>query len=230
MDKPEEKQRAYFADQLQRLGGNIVSSRVSRGHYIDLEEFFLDATIHIWNEERLANCVEHWVRRYGYLLSPSKIKRIIKEGHPYDPAVLGVYLLLIEKSKSKYKKPNFGPLKIYTSKKEEDVFRDNPRTKTPSKYFDEDWLIFGIKTLKFYPEFEKNLLTKEVTFKNSLELRNRIEKGVLSGDITSYFDRVKEGTSILQVAKKIHSNYANVYNKVKEFLDYKVIKESLIIH
>ena len=51
--------------------------------YIDLEVYFLAATYNLKNS-RIAEGFISWLLRYGNLLSPSKVRRLIQVVIPYD--------------------------------------------------------------------------------------------------------------------------------------------------
>ncbi|HEY8270845.1 MAG TPA: hypothetical protein VIG33_08130, partial [Pseudobdellovibrionaceae bacterium] len=64
--------------------------------YMDIELFFLSATLHL-KTSRIAEGFLCWLLKFGHLLSPSKIRRLILSGQGFDPAVLGGFIeFLIE--------------------------------------------------------------------------------------------------------------------------------------
>ena len=205
-----------FGSRLSSLGGRLSFERYPVNQYIDIEEFFLDATRFVFVDERLARCIENWVRTYGFLIGPSKLKRLIeKEHYPYDPAVLGVFLLLIVNNE---KQLNLKSLHKFCKKKETLTYRSPSKVKVRPTYFDPIWLKYNIATHNFIDESKKNLLNFEYTLKNSPELRYRIENDDITGsDYKAYILRDGRGKSLNQICKKIHAYYSNLHKFYTRF-------------
>jgi hypothetical protein len=209
-----------FGSRLTSLGGRLGYDSYPSNKYIDIEEFFLDATRFVFADERLARCIENWIRTYGFLIGPSKIKKLIeKEKHSYDPAVLGVFLKLIEGTKEK--QLNLDSLSRFCSKKEGLTYRSPSKVKVRPNDFDENWIEFNIATQKFVDESQKNLLNFDYTLKNSPEIRNRIETDdILCSDYKAYIQREGKDHSLNSICKRIHSHYSNlhkIYTRFEKF-------------
>ncbi|MBU6154070.1 MAG: hypothetical protein KGP28_07190 [Bdellovibrionales bacterium] len=90
-------QRSDFESRLTYLGGALSSDILeTRKKYIDLERFFIDATLFMNYDARVTQAFLNWLTRYGVILCPSKIRRLLQE-NSFDPAVLRAFLsILIE--------------------------------------------------------------------------------------------------------------------------------------
>lgn len=217
------KEIEEFGAKLSALGGRLGFEKAPHDQYIDLEEFFLDSTRYVFAEERLARCIENWIRTYGFLISPSKIKRlIVNEKYPYDPAVLGVFLKIIVHNS---KQLNLKPLQSYCKKKKTLTYRSPSKVKVAEKYFDPIWLSFNIATHIFVEETQKNLLNFDFTLKQSPELKFRIESDdVTSSDYKAYLLREGKGKSLNHISKKIHAHYSNLHKFYVRFEKFGVIE------
>src|SRR5262249_1457427 len=85
-----------FLDQLAYFGAALTGNpqRIAQ-EYNDLEVFVLGATLKLSVDTRATQAFLLWVIRYGCLLSPSKLRRLIQAGHPHDPTLLGAMIDLI---------------------------------------------------------------------------------------------------------------------------------------
>lgn len=221
-----------FGSRLTSLGGRLGFDKASSDRFIDIEEFFLDATRFVFADVRLARCIDNWVRIYGFLISPSKLKRLIeKENYPYDSAVLGVFLILI--SRNKGKQLNLGPLKKFCKKRKELTYRSKLKFAIKDEYHDPDWLKFNIATHLFVDEAKKNLLNLEWTLNQSPELRYRIETDdILCSDYKAFIKREGRGDSLNFICKRIHGHYSNlhkIHTRFEKFGVYKRLEQELLI-
>jgi hypothetical protein len=200
-----------FAHKLALLGGRISYRDKSDLQYIDLEEFFLEATIYIHGDSRLANCIEHWIRKFGSLIGPSKVKGLIEKGFAYNKAILGVFLEIIDENK--IKQINTDTLRPYCRPYQRPVKRNKLSPYLPPKYRDPIWEKYNIITHKFHDESKKNLLSNRAILKNCPELRYRILGcTILDADLQAYLEKTKDYKgSINSIAKRIHAHYANLY-------------------
>lgn len=205
-----------FGSRLSTLGGRLAFEKHPANKYIDLEEFFLDATRFVFADERLARCIEHWVRTYGFLIGPSKLRKLIeKEKHPYDPAVLGVFLNIIAKNE---KQLNLKLLEKFCKRKSTLTYRSPSKIRVKDRDLDPDWLRFNIATQNFFDESKKYLLNFDHTQKSSPELRYRIETGdILSSDYKAYLQREGLGCSLNAICKRIHAYYSNLHKYYTRF-------------
>lgn len=218
-----------FGSRLTSLGGRLGYESLPSNRYIDIEEFFLDSTRFVFADERLARCIENWVRNYGFLISPSKIKKLIeKEKHAYDPAVLGVFLKLIKRTKEK--QISIECLSRFCSKKENLTYRSGSKVRVRPIDYDQDWLEFNIATQNFVDETKKNLLAFDYTLNVAPEIRNRIETDdILCSDYKAFIQREGQGDSLYSVCKKIHAHYSNlhkIHSRFEKFGIYKSLRAS----
>ena len=66
-----------FIQKLNYLGARLgLSPKINT--YVDLEEFFLEASLYLNEDSRIRQAILNWLHRYGSLLSPSKIRRMLK--------------------------------------------------------------------------------------------------------------------------------------------------------
>lgn len=209
-----------FGSKLSSLGGRVGYEKTYSNQFIDLEKFFLESTLYVFEDERLAICIENWVHAFGFLLSPSKIKKLItKENINYDPAVLGVFLDIIETQNKK--QINVSSLRKFVKKKKELTYRSKGKVKVKEKYFDEGWIKYNIATPSFKEDFKKNLLSLDFIVKNIPELKYRAE-GIshLEADYKSYLDKEGVEHSLRSICKRIHGQYSNlhkIYSRLKAF-------------
>jgi hypothetical protein len=205
-----------FGARLASLGGRLAFEQYPANRYIDIEEFFLDATRFVFVDERLARCIEHWVRTYGFLIGPSKLRKLIeKENYPYDPAVLGVFLKLIATNE---KQINLKPLEKLCKKKASLIYRSDSKIRVKSNDLDPIWLKFNIATHHFVDETKKYLLSYDYTLEHAPELRYRIETGdILSSDYKAFLVREGLGKSLNSICKRIHAYYSNLHKYYTRF-------------
>lgn len=217
------KEIEEYGAKLSALGGRLGFEKAPQGQYIDLEEFFLDSTRFVFAEERLARCIENWIRTYGFLISPSKIKRlIVEEKYPYDPAVLGVFLKIIGFNS---KQLNLKPLQSFCKKKKSLTYRSPSKVKVTEKNFDPIWLSFNIATHEFVDETQKNLLGFDFVLKHSPELKFRIESDdVTSSDYKAFVLREGQGKSLNHISKRIHAHYSNLHKFYVRFEKFGVLE------
>lgn len=209
-----------FGSKLSSLGGRVGYEKTYAQKYIDLEEFFLESTIYVFEDERLAICIENWIHAFGFLLSPSKIKKLItKEDVPYDPAVLGVFLDIIENQNKK--QINVSSLRKFVKKKKTITYRSKGKVKVSEKYFDKNWSKYNIATPTYHEEFKKNLLSLEFITKNVPEIGYRAQGlSHLEADYKAYLDKEGINHSLRSICKKIYGQYSNlhkIYSRLKAF-------------
>lgn len=209
-----------FGSKLSYLGGRVGYEKYNKNEYIDLEEFFLEATRFVFFDERLAICIENWIYAFGFLVSPSKLKKIIETNQfDYDPAVLGVFLDIIENQNKK--QISVDSLRKFVKKKKELTYRSRGKTKVKNKYFDQIWLKYNIATTEYHEEFKKNLLTFEYIVDKIPEIKYRAQ-GInhLESDYRAYLDKEGQNHSLRSIAKYIHGHYSNlhkIYSRLKLF-------------
>ena len=87
-----------FVSQLVYFGGNVgIGPPLELANYHDLEEFLITATNFMDKEIRVTTAFLYWLKRFGILLSPSKLRRIIKnEKIEYRKNILFAFISIIE--------------------------------------------------------------------------------------------------------------------------------------
>ncbi len=176
---------------------------VDIGKYHDLEKFFLDNTAYEHSSRTLEGFLT-WRKIYGFLLSPSKIRRMVNKGYPcYKPA-LGAFLNFIEK----YHSINFSIVSelCWPEPAQRSFIRNVPLQLMKKKN-----LIFEVWGL-IIPDFEleesKYLLSNSQVMNQCLELKNRIVMGsVLHSDLASYLGKLSTETkpTKYKIAKEIYN-------------------------
>lgn len=180
--------------------------------YADIETFFLQCTMN-FNNSRTAEGILCWIDEYGHLISPSKIRKLIKNGVSYDKIVLGGILEFM-KARTVSARP-LSILKKYVSKRTMSInLFEGPRIRNPAPYFKK----VGLLTPNFLLDKEKFLHPRDYVLKSSLELRNRCLFGsVLNSDVASALFKNPQ-LSAYAAAKLTGHHKANVF---KNFLDIK---------
>jgi hypothetical protein len=86
-----------FVKKLCYFGGNLSSGAGDVGHvYLDIEDFFLEATLNMGKDPRITQCFLTWLIKYGIILSPSKIRGLLQQGRNVDSTVLGAFVEILE--------------------------------------------------------------------------------------------------------------------------------------
>ena len=195
------------ASRLVYLGGSVTSRLPYSKDYLDIEEFFVEATNAVFSDTRLTRCLEYWVSRYGKYLSPSKIRTVLAKTD-YDPRVLGYFIELIDGEKFKR-----GPFKILNrfikrGLKNEALFFHMPRPKVRDPVWEKYGLIAPVFNRE---EEEKNLKSMSYVVKNVPELKYRIMgMHIPVADILAYLDRNGEA-SLYRIAKETNTAYSRVH-------------------
>jgi hypothetical protein len=187
-----------FYDKLNYLGGNL-SLTPKLDYYVDLEVFFLECTQYLNRDTRTSLTILNWLYRYTTILSPSKIRRLIKNnkieynkfGLTYIFSILSDYSLI---------KTNWNILKPYCN----------------------ETLHSSLKIpIKFKPNLEKYLKESKYVIEHCPEIYWRAH-GVhqVASDIKSFLIKNNQKISLYQLAKMIHSPKSRVnyfYNSFNKF-------------
>ncbi len=176
-----------------------------KSSFMDIECFFLAATYHL-STSRVAEGFLCWLLRFGHLLSPSKIRRLIQDGQIFDPAILGGLIEFLHENNIKSNQ-----WKIVTpfckKRKEVTQLLEGPAPRIPSSYF----IKYRIAAPLFRIEMDKFLLPTSAVYKNCLELSNRALFGsVVNADVVSYLEK-HPGSTPYQIAKRTHHHKARVF-------------------
>jgi hypothetical protein len=185
--------------------------------YQDIEKFIMKVTTFKHTPRTLEGFLA-WLNQYGHLISPSKIRRLVKNGEIYKSSFLGAICDLLER-KHQVK------FKIVRELCEKEKF---PTTLTPmpislirsrNPVF-EDW---GLVVTEYECKAEKFLIPEKHLLKNCLELRNRIVMGsVTNSDICSLLLKHKspEDLTMYQISKLTNHQKTSVTRALKiRFLD-----------
>ncbi|MFN8943091.1 MAG: hypothetical protein ACK5WZ_00540 [Pseudobdellovibrionaceae bacterium] len=195
---------AIQSELLNSPGENLHSS------FVDLELFFLSATFHLKNS-RITEGLLCWLKEFGHLLSPAKIRRLISSGEKYNSAILGGLIeFLIEQN---IKRNQWKIIKPFCKKKTQvEQLLVGPVSRKPAPYF----LKYRIFAPQFLLNVEKFLLPTATIFKNCIELRNRALFGsVVNADVATYLKKNPQSTAY-EISKKTHHHKARVFEVYKD--------------
>lgn len=187
------------------FGISLNTSIPRKQVYTDLESFVLKATYSL-SSSRITEGILCWLKAYGHLLSPSKVRRLILAGEKYDPAVFGAFTdFLINECKNGHQ---FKILPPFSSKlKLETSLYSGPRIRRPNTYFKKYNLIVHSYKLNH----NKFLLPRKHTYKTCIELKNRALFGsTVNADISSYLSYNPSATAY-KVSKKTFHHKASVF-------------------
>lgn len=172
-------------DYLFYMGLSLGEGKPKVVEYVDIETFFLWLTTQ-FNESRIAEGTLCWVRKYGKLLSPSKIRRLVKAGANSNQQVLnGIVNFMVSND---IKSNQLSILKTPKLKKIID-YGHGVRIRNPLKEFEvENVLIpnFNLDDNKFLRD-EKSVLA------NNIEIRSRMLFGsCVNADVYSVIKKYPE--------------------------------------
>lgn len=206
-------QKINFINQLAYFGGAITAnpSQISSG-YQDLEQFVVDATLMMADDVRVTQCFLNWIIRYGVLLCPSKLRRLLKTSD-YDKAVLGAFLLYLTQNDQRPKRWTI--LQKMTRKKaqKEPLFQKLP---IPRSNLNKNFKEYGLITYSMLPNPSKYLLPADIVLKQCLEIANRAMMiGIVASDVLSLMKKHPNVNTAYEIAKRIHHHKAQVYSVVK---------------
>lgn len=206
--------KTNFAEYLKYLGMSLSLGVEAKKptEYIDLETFFLWATLNFSVSSRFEEGFLCWLIEYGHLLSPAKIRKLIKEGQEYNSQVLMGILNFI--SSNKIGERSWAILKPYSKFKESVVEsqQNGPRIRDPQKDFAKARLMIP----NFKLDKEKFLMDKGWVLKNCIEIRNRALFGsVVNADVASYLSRSPAATPY-EIAKRTGNHKARVFSVFKD--------------
>lgn len=207
-----------FVAKLFYLGGTVTSklSVDFSSEPLNLEAFFLEGTIYARRDVRVGQSFEHWVRRYGPFLSPSRIRRIIRDNHvQYDPVYLGILIELLESLPGNLQ--SFGILKNYVKKiKKKELFYDHLNQ---PKNLDPLYLKYGYQKLPFHKDEKKFLKKTEFVLNNCPELSYRlIGIPALVSDVKVWLEK-KPGISKYQISRKGYYDISRVIKVTNQLKD-----------
>lgn len=189
-----------FFDRLNYLGGNLgLSPKVEE--YVDLEVFFLECSMNLNRDVRTSLTILNWLCRYGQLLSPSKIRRIIAK-EKFNYCKQGLFVLLKFSREQSLVGQNWSILNVYSKRTQRDDF------KLPKK---------------FKPNFKKYLKTAPFVLENCPEIYWRAHGShQVASDLKAYLGKHQNYKSLYELAKKIHSPRVRVNEFIYSFKKFGV--------
>jgi hypothetical protein len=196
--------------------------------YQDLEAFVLEASSNLSSDTRVTQAFILWATRYGCLFSPSKLRRLIRDGTPYDRATLGAILEIVQASEARLQ--SWKILKPYLKKAKDEppLFPHLPRPRSGLNPYFQKW---GILAPALNESENKYLLPSQTVFKRCPELRYRAEGVTLvAADVRAFKDKNPGPEfSLYKIAKLTHHPRAQVNGYVRQlfrldFFDSKMIQ------
>jgi hypothetical protein len=201
--------KSNFENRLAYFGGaiNATTTDVSN-EFQDLEAFFIDATLVMGNDVRVTQAFLNWLIRYGSVLCPSKIKKLLGTMN-FDPAILGALIAYLKEYD--HRPSRWKLLDQFTKKTNKLLFADLPVPRNKNPYFAK----YGITAPLLLPNEEKYLLPKEAVLKKCPELRYRsMMMGTVSSDLHSLIEKKGASMSAYEMAKITHHHKAQVYSLI----------------
>ena len=210
--------RNEFVKQLCYFGGNLSSgARDVGGVYLDLEDFFLEATLSMGLDPRVTQCFLTWLVKYGIILSPSKIRRLLREGRKVDPAVLGAFIDILEANNRQ--KKHWKIIRKFVHKTKTHLLFLQLPAPLPSKinpYFSK----YGILTYAFQLDESKYLRPAFAILSSCPEIRYRaVGTGIPAADLRSFHEKHPDIRSVYEIAKRTHHSRTSIYLSYRMFED-----------
>ncbi|MBK9324459.1 MAG: hypothetical protein IPM97_16170 [Bdellovibrionaceae bacterium] len=180
--------------------------------FVDIEIFFLSST-YCLTTSRITEGYLCWLLEFGHLLSPSKIRRLIRAGYLYDSAILGGLIEFLLENKIMPNQWKIVTPFCHKRKKSEQLF-EGPTPRTPSSYF----LKYRILAPQFQLDGTKFLTPTKAIYRSCVELRNRARFGsIVNADVASYLEKHPTSTAY-QIAKGTHHHKARVFTVYENIL------------
>ncbi len=201
----------YFGIAIQSLKPE-ARGKYFMSQYTDIDRFFLSATYNL-KSSRLAEGFLCWLVQFGHLLSPSKIRRLIKSGQDFDSAILGAFIEFM--TERNIMSLQWKIIKPFCRKhKSIQQFFNGPTPRFPAPYFKK----YGILAPNFKIELDKFIIPVSTIFKNCPELKNRALFGsAVNADVVSYLAK-HPGRTAYQTAKATCHHKARVFEIYPDIL------------
>ncbi len=211
MESPNE-----FVMKLCYFGGNLSSGAGSVGHvYLDLEDFFLEATLNLGQDPRVTQCFLTWLVKYGIILSPSKVRRLLQAKRTVDHAVLGAFIDILEANNRQ--KKHWKIVRRFIHKTTTRLLLPQlpaPLTSKVNPFF----LKYGILTYSFQLDESKYLQPANVVLKTCSEIRYRaMGIGIPAADLRSFYEKHPDVHSVYEIAKRTHHPRTSIYLSYRMF-------------
>lgn len=198
-------EQSQFLSEAFYLGISLNSNLKKEFKYVDLEKFFLKATYNL-TSSRVTEGFLCWLKNYGHLLSPSKVRRLISSGEDYNSAVLGVFtdFLILECLNGH----QFKILQPFSKKLEQECFLySSPKINNPNTLF----LEYNVIAHNYMLDENKFLLPKKHVYKTCVELKNRALFGsTVNADVASFLF-YEPSAGPYKISKKTFNHKASVY-------------------
>ena len=161
-----------FLKRLIYFGGNLgIKKPITE--YTDIEKFIVDATHFMETDSRTTQSFFNWLHLFAPYISPSKLRRILKEKEDYNSKWLGQFVYIL--NNHPLNSQNWSILK--------------PFCKKATKY-------------RFSPNSQKYLKATNFILKNCPELKFRVDgNNQVLADLKAYLNKNKKFQSLYQVAK-----------------------------
>jgi hypothetical protein len=213
-----------FVDRLAYFGA-AINGNFKRfvKEYQDLELFVVESSLNLSSDTRVTQAFLLWAARYGCLISPSKLRRLIREGNPYDPAVLGAIIDIIQVNEGRLQNWKILNSKLKKTKGERSLFPHLPRPRSGLHPMFQKW---GILAPALNESDRKYLLPTQTVFKSCPELRYRAEGVTLvAADLRAFKDKNPgDEYSLYQIAKQIHQPRAQVNGSIRQLSKMNIIR------
>lgn len=205
-----------FANKLCYFGGNLTSGEGDAGRdYLDLEDFFLEATLNMGQDPRVTQCFLTWLVKYGIILSPSKIRRFLREGRKVDPAVLGAFIDILEANNRQ--KKHWKIIRKFVHKGKQHLLFPQLPSPLQSKinpYFSK----YGVLTYAFHLDASKYLKPASAVNSSCPEIRYRaLGTGIPAADLRSFHEKHPDIRSVYEIAKRTHHPRTSIYLSYRMF-------------
>ncbi len=212
MSDLEFKQMAYYFGIAIQVEPTNITQKSLNLTFMDIEIFFLSGTLQL-KSSRIAEGFLCWLLKFGHLLSPAKIRRLILAGYNFDHAILGGFIEFLTANNIM---PNqWKIIRPYCRKRSSaQQLLEGPTPRSQASYF--------LKYLIIAPQFQLNtnkfLLPVASIYKNCVELKNRALFGsVVNADVASYLQK-NPGSTAYQIAINTHHHKARVFEVYEDVL------------
>lgn len=195
--------KANFYSKLRYFGVLVITDQQTalQKDYCDIEEFIFEASCFDHSSRTLEGLMT-WLKKYGAILSPSKLRRMILNKKAHDPAVLGAFLDFVER----YHNVNFAIVKKLCRKFTEpkSLLKEIPVSIIRNK--NKIFLNWGLVVTDYDCDEQKFIEEATSLFERCVELKNRVIMGsVVHSDIESLRLKNKDSMSRYQIAKHINN-------------------------
>jgi len=201
---------------LSYMGLSMGSGKTHIREYVDIEKFLLWGTTQ-FDSSRFAEGFLCWILEFGEILSPSKIRNLVKSGFEYNPQVLNGILSFM--AKRGIKASQLGILKKNESFGSLD-FGHGIRVRNPMPEFKEE----GISIPSFKLDKNKFLRDRAGVLKDNIEIRSRLLFGsCVNADV---YSAVKKNPGLTRyeahLLTKHHKTSVNkIFDHIKEAIPTK---------